>query len=98
MARRYADAAGCDDQSMSRRDLVHVMTALADAAQAEAGVGVPVAVLDEAIGRSRGDMRTGLNLQSLAADGLVRENAPGVWALTEAGVQRMRDDQELSDL
>jgi hypothetical protein len=82
---------------MSRRDLAHVMTALADAAHAEAGTGVAIDVLDEAIGRGRGDMRTPLNLQSLAADGLVEEASDGVWALTEAGVQRLRDDQQLSN-
>lgn len=82
---------------MSRRDLAHVLTALADAAQAEAGVGVPVPVLDEAIGRSRGDMRTPLNLQSLESEGLVREAGTGEWALTEAGIERLRQDEELSD-
>ena len=73
------------------------MTALADTSHAQAGVGVPVAVLDEAIGRGRGDMRTPLNLQSLEADGLVRQLADGTWALTEAGIERLREDQELSD-
>jgi hypothetical protein len=82
---------------LSRRDLVHLMTALADAAHAEANVGVPVAVLDEAIGRGRADMRTPLNLASLEADGLVRQADDGQWALTEAGVQWLREDQELSD-
>jgi hypothetical protein len=81
---------------MSRRDLAHVMTALANAAQGELAP-VPVAVLDEAIGRSAGDMRTPLNLQSLQAEGLVREGPSGMWSLTEAGRQRIRDDQELSD-
>jgi len=78
---------------MSRRDLVHVLNALADAARAETGVAVPATVIDEAIGRSPGDMRTPLNLQSLAAEGLVREAQDGGWALTDAGVQRLRDDQ-----
>jgi hypothetical protein len=73
------------------------MTALADAAHAQVGVGVPVAVLDEAIGRGRGDMRTPLNLKSLQDDGLVREGEPGTWALTEAGIQWLREDEELSD-
>jgi hypothetical protein len=82
---------------VSRRDLTHLMTALADAAHAEAGVGVPVAVLDEAIGRGRGDMRTPLNLASLEADGLVRRLEDGTWALTEAGVEWLREDEELSD-
>jgi hypothetical protein len=81
---------------VSRRDLAHVMTALADAARAEAGVDVAITVIDEAIGRSRGDMRTPLNLQSLQADGLVRESAPGQWCLTAEGVERMRSDEELS--
>jgi hypothetical protein len=72
------------------------MTALADAAQGEMAA-VPVAVLDEAIGRSTGDMRTPLNLQSLEAEGLVREGPAGMWSLTEAGRQRVRDDRELSD-
>jgi hypothetical protein len=82
---------------MSQRDLAHLMTALADAAHAEAGVGVPVAVLEEAIGRGRGDMRTPLNLQSLETEGLVRRLDDGSWALTEAGVERLREDDELSD-
>jgi mannose/cellobiose epimerase-like protein (N-acyl-D-glucosamine 2-epimerase family) len=82
---------------MSRRDLAHLMTALADAAHAQAGVGVAVAVLDQAVGRGRGDMRTPLNLASLQAEGLVRPLQDGSWALTEAGVQRLREDEELSD-
>jgi hypothetical protein len=82
---------------MSRRDLAHLMTALADAAHAEAGIGVPVAALDEAIGRGRGDMRTPLNLESLQSDGLVRRLENGTWALTDAGVSWLREDEELSD-
>jgi hypothetical protein len=82
---------------MSRRDLAHLMTALADAAHARAGTGVPVSVLDEAIGRGRGDMRTPLNLQSLAADGLVERTGAGVWALTDAGLAWLREDEQLSD-
>jgi len=74
------------------------MAALADAAHAEAGVGVSVEALDEAIGRGRRDMRTPLNLASLEADGLVRKLDDGSWALTEAGVEWLRQDQELSDL
>ena len=72
------------------------MTALADAAHAQAGVGVPVAVLDAAVGRHRGDMRTPLNLQSLAAEGLAERLSDGTWALTEAGIQRLRENAELS--
>ena len=82
---------------MSRRDLAHLLTALADAAHAEAGVGVSVGALDEAIGRGRADMRTPLNLASLESEGLVQQLAGGTWALTEAGVERLREDEELSD-
>jgi hypothetical protein len=82
---------------MSRRDLAHLMTALADAAHARAATGVPVSVLDEAIGRGRGDMRTPLNLQSLEADGLVERTGAGVWALTDAGLAWLREDEQLSD-
>jgi hypothetical protein len=82
---------------MSRRDLAYLMTALADASHAQAGVGVPVAMLDEAIGRGRRDMRTPLNLESLQADGLVRQLEDGTWALTDAGIQRLREDEELSN-
>ena len=82
---------------MSQRDLAHLMTALADAAHAEADVGVPVAELDEAIGRGRADMRTPLNLASLEAQGLVRQLAGGTWALTRAGIEWLREDEALSD-
>jgi hypothetical protein len=80
---------------VSRRDLAHVLTALADGARAQAGVGVAVTALDTAVGRSPGDMRTPLNLGTLAADGLVEELVPGTWALTDAGVARLREDEEL---
>jgi hypothetical protein len=92
-----ARAGGGILRAVSRRDLTHLMTALADAAHAEADVGVRVAELDEAIGRGRADMRTPLNLASLEADGLVRKLADGTWALTDAGVQWLREDEALSD-
>jgi hypothetical protein len=76
---------------MSRRDLVHVLTALADAAHAGVGVGVPISVIDRAIGRGAGDMRTTLNLEALEADGLVTQTLDGSWALTDAGAERVRD-------
>jgi hypothetical protein len=82
---------------MSRRDLAHVLNALADRARAEAGVGVPVADIDRAIGRGRDDMRTPLNLRSLQDDGLVEPLADGSWALTQQGIDRLREDRELSD-
>jgi hypothetical protein len=79
---------------MSRRDLAHVLTALSELAGARAGVGVPVADVDDAIGRARGDMRTPLNLDALAADGLAEPLDDGRWALTPAGVERHRDDED----
>ena len=82
---------------VSQRDLAHLMTALADAAHAQADVGVSVADLDEAIGRGRDDMRTPLNLASLEAEGLVRRLVGGLWALTPAGVEWLREDEALSD-
>jgi hypothetical protein len=38
-------------------------------------------------------MRTVLNLESLEADGLVAPMADGSWALTQAGVERLREAQ-----
>src|SRR5215468_11120448 len=51
-------------------------------------IGVPIAVLDEAIGRGRADMRTPLNLASLQAEGLVRQLADATWAF-DPGRRRM---------
>ena len=82
---------------MSRRDLVHVLTALARLSGGRAGTGVPVADLDEAIGRHGNDMRTPLNLADLAADGRVERLDNGTWALTQAGVDWLAQDRELSD-
>jgi hypothetical protein len=79
---------------MSRRDLLHVLTALSDLAGGEPGIGVTVAAIDEAIGRGRADMRTPLNLGSLVADGLAEQTGDGTWALTPAGAQRHRDDED----
>ena len=87
----------CDDGRMSRRDLAHVLTALWDLSGAKAAVTVGVAAIDEAIGRGRADMRTPLNLDSLAADGLVTALGDGHWALTAAGVAWITEDRELSD-
>jgi len=81
---------------MSRRDLAHVMTALWDLTGARAGVVVGASAIDEAIGRGRGDMRTPLNLGSLADDGVVQE-VPGGWTLTPGGLARIAEDRELSD-
>jgi hypothetical protein len=82
---------------MSRRDLAHVMTALWDLSGAAPGVEVAVADVDAAIGRGRGDMRTPLNLQSLAEQGHVVALPGGGWALTPAGVDWIVEDRELSD-
>ncbi|HEX5922935.1 MAG TPA: hypothetical protein VFY45_03830 [Baekduia sp.] len=79
---------------MSRRDLLHVLTALAELAGGEPGVPVTIAAIDEAIGRGRADMRTPLNLASLAADSLVQPADDGTWSLTDAGAQRHRDDED----
>jgi hypothetical protein len=87
----------CDDRGMSRRDLVHVLGALWDLSGGAAGVGVPVADIDEAIGRSHRDMRTALNLGSLRDEGQVTEVGDGRWALTLAGVAWLEQDRGLSD-
>jgi hypothetical protein len=81
---------------MSRRDLAHVLTALWNLSGAAPDVAVKVADIDEAIGRGHGDMRTPLNLQSLAADGVVEELAGGDWTLTPQGIARIAEDRELS--
>jgi hypothetical protein len=78
---------------VSRRDLAHVLGALARLSGERAGVGVPVADVDAAIGRGRGDMRTPLNLASLASDGLAEELDGGRWALTPEGLERHRQDE-----
>jgi hypothetical protein len=79
---------------MSRRDLLHVLTALAELAGGEPDVPVTVAAIDETIGRGRADMRTPLNLASLAADGLAEQTADGTWSLTPAGAARHREDED----
>lgn len=82
---------------MSRRDLAHVMTALWDLSGAQPGTPVAVAAIDEAIGRGRRDMRTPLNLASLAGDGIAVSVGPDEWALTPAGIAAIAEDRELSD-
>ena len=87
----------CDDRLVSRRDLVHVLTALWRLSNANPDVGVPVAQIDEAIGRGHGDMRTPLNLQSLSDEGLALRLPEGTWALTPPGFAWLKQDRELSD-
>jgi hypothetical protein len=79
---------------VSRRDLLHVLTALAELAGNAAGTPVTVAAIDEAVGRGRDDMRTPLNLASLQAEGLAEPSADGTWSLTPAGADRHRDDED----
>ena len=87
----------CDDRLVSRRDLVHVLTALWRLSNANPDVGVPVAQIDEAIGRGHGDMRTPLNLQALSDEGLALRLPEGTWALTPPGFAWLKQDRELSD-
>src|SRR3954454_17176323 len=85
-----------DPGHVSRRDLAHLMAALADAAHAEAGVGVSVEALDEAIGRGRKDMRTPLNLASLearAAPAAEPRVAGGGWPRAQARRRLMGADR-----
>jgi hypothetical protein len=82
---------------MSRRDLAHVLNALWDRSGGEAGTGVAVTDVDEAIGRHPRDMRTPLNLGSLRDQGLVASLPDGTWALTPEGVAWLQQDRELSD-
>ena len=82
---------------MSRRDLAHVLTALWNLSGAAPDVAVKVADIDRAIGRGHRDMRTPLNLQSLAEQGLVVALAGGDWSLTPRGVESIAQDRELSD-
>jgi hypothetical protein len=81
---------------VSRRDLLRLLNALWRLSNGAADVGVRVADLDEAIGRGHGDMRTPLNLESLAADGHAVRLPDGTWALTAEGVAWLKEDRELS--
>ena len=56
-----------------------------------------MADIDDAIGRGHGDMRTPLNLQSLAEQGLAARRDEGAWALTPEGIHWLEQDRELSD-
>jgi len=82
---------------VSRRDLVHVLEALWRGSAGQPDVGVPVADIEQAIGRGHGDMRTLLNLQSLADDGRAVRLTDGTWALSPRGVAWLEEDRELSD-
>ena len=82
---------------MSRRDLAHVLHVLWERSGGAPGVGVAVADIDAAIGRGRDDMRTPLNLQSLAEDGHAVALPDGRWALSADGVAWVEQDRDLSD-
>jgi hypothetical protein len=82
---------------MSRRDLAHVMNALRELWTGDPAAGVPVSAVDDAIGRGSNDMRTPLNLQSLADDGLAVALPDGTWMLTPRGIDWLEEDRELSD-
>jgi hypothetical protein len=82
---------------VSRRDLVHILEALWRLSGGEPERGVPVADIDDAIGRGHGDMRTPLNLQSLREQGRAAPMPDGAWALTPEGIAWLKQDRELSD-
>ncbi|WCB92632.1 hypothetical protein DSM104299_01329 [Baekduia alba] len=82
---------------MSRRDLLHVLTALAELAGNAPGVPVAVADLDERLGRGRADLRTTLNLASLAAEGLVEQVDAASWSATPAGIARHGEDEDYAN-
>jgi hypothetical protein len=81
---------------VSRRDLLHIVNALWQLSNGIPDVGVRVQDIDAAIGRGHGDMRTPLNLQSLSDDGRAARLPDGTWALTQAGVDWLAQDRELS--
>ena len=74
-----------------------MLNALARLSGGDASVGVPVAEIDDAIGRGHGDMRTPLNLQSLSDEGLALRLRDGSWALSAEGIAWLEQDRELSD-
>ena len=73
------------------------MEALWRLSDGDPATGVPVAAIDDAIGRGHGDMRTPLNLQSLSVEGHAVRSADGTWALTPQGIAWLVQDRELSD-
>jgi hypothetical protein len=77
--------------------LLHVLNALSRLSGGVPDVGVPVASIDDAIGRGHGDMRTPLNLQSLADDGRAFRVPDGGWALTPEGIAWLEEDRKLSE-
>jgi hypothetical protein len=86
----------CDDRPMSRRDLRNVLSALWNLSGGDPAVGVSVADVAEAIGRTHHDMRTPLNLQSLSDEGQVVQLTDGTWALTPQGIDWLKRDRGVS--
>ena len=82
---------------MSRRDLLHVLTALAELAGNQPGAPVSVTDLDERLGRGRADLRTTINLSSLAAEGLAEQLDPTHWSPTPAGIARHGEDEDYAN-
>jgi hypothetical protein len=76
---------------------VRALGALGRLSSGKPGVPVPVADIDEQVGRGHGDMRTPLDLQRLEDEGLAVRAPEGTWALTAAGVAWLKRDRELSD-
>lgn len=87
----------CHDPLVSRRDLVRILDALWNLSDGRPDVGVSVSDIDGAIGRGQRDMRTPLNLQTLADDGRVTQRPDAMWALTPEGIDWLKQDRELSD-
>jgi hypothetical protein len=77
--------------------LAHVLDALWRLSSRDPELGVPVADIDDAIGRGHGDMRTPLNLQSLHDESLAVRLPNGAWALTPQGIAWLKQDRRLSD-
>ena len=74
-----------------------MLNALWRVSRGDPEVGVPVADIDEVIGRGHGDMRTSLNLQSLSDESLAVRLPDGTWALTPQGIAWLEQDRGLSD-
>jgi hypothetical protein len=77
--------------------LARVLDALWRLSRGDPEIGVPVADIDEVIGRGHGDMRTPLNLQSLSDERLAVRFPDGTWGMAPQGIAWVKQDRELSD-
>jgi hypothetical protein len=77
--------------------LARVLDALWRLSRGDPEIGLPVADIDEVIGRGHGDMRTPLNLQSLSDERLAVRFPDGTWGMTPQGIAWVKQDRELSD-